>query len=37
MRHFQALGKVEKWGRIYSVGKVWLAGILEDIAVFVNV
>ena len=36
MRYFQALGKVEGRGRICYVGKVWLAGILEDIAHFVK-
>ena len=36
MRCFQALGKVKGWGRICSVGKVWLAGILEEIADFVK-
>ena len=36
MRYFQALGKVKGRGRIYSVGKVWLAGILEENADFVK-
>ena len=36
MRYFQALGKVEGRGRIYAVGKVWLAGILEENAYFVK-
>ena len=36
MRYFQALGKVKGRGRIYSVGKVWLGRILEEIAVFVK-
>ena len=36
MRFCQALGKVKGRGRIYSVGKVWLGRILEEIAVFVK-
>lgn len=36
MRYFQAIGKVGQRGRNYSVEKVWLVCILEEIADFVN-